>query len=232
MPHFPYFYNVMAEKFAVIGLGQFGSAICKKLSEKGAEVIAIDIDEDKVDDIKDHVAYAVQLDSTDLRALQSQNIGEMDAVVVSIGQNFEGMLLTTVKLMELGVKRLIARAQGETQRKILEKLGVTEILSPEEEVGKNVAERLMNPSMLMCVQLPDNYEIVEIAAPKNIVGRSIADIGLLPKYRLNIVTLIERIDGEPHIKGVPMPDVVIQENDELVVFGLTKDVERFIDING
>ena len=125
----------MAEKFAVIGLGQFGSAICKKLSEKGAEVIAIDIDEDKVEDIKDRVAYAVQLDSTDLRALQSQNIGEMDAVVVSIGQNFEGMLLTTVKLMELGVKRLIARAQGETQRKILEKLGVTEILSPEEEVG-------------------------------------------------------------------------------------------------
>ncbi len=222
----------MAEKFAVIGLGQFGSAICKKLSEKGAEVIAIDIDEDKVEDIKDRVAYAVQLDSTDLRALQSQNIGEMDAVVVSIGQNFEGMLLTTVKLMELGVKRLIARAQGETQRKILEKLGVTEILSPEEEVGKNVAERLMNPSMLMCVQLPDNSEIVEIAAPKNIVGRTIEDIGLLPKYRLNIVTLIERIEGEPHIKGVPMPNVIIEENDELVVFGLTKDVERFIDING
>ena len=222
----------MAEKFAVIGLGQFGSAICKKLSEKGAEVIAIDIDEDKVEDIKDRVAYAVQLDSTDLRALQSQNIGEMDAVVVSIGKNFEGMLLTTVKLMELGVKRLIARAQGETQRKILEKLGVTEILSPEEEEGKNVAERLMNPSMLMCVQLPDNYEIVEIAAPKNIVGRTIEDIGLLPKYRLNIVTLIERIEGEPHIKGVPMPNVIIEENDELVVFGLTKDVERFIDING
>ena len=221
----------MADKFAVIGLGQFGSAICKKLSEKGAEVIAIDIDEDKVEDIKEHVAYAVQLDSTDLRALQSQNISEMDAVVVSIGQNFEGMLLTTVKLMELGVKRLIARAQGETQRKILEKMGVSEILSPEEEVGKNVAERLMNPSMLMCVKLPDNYEIVEIAAPKNTIGRTIEDIGLLNKYRLNIVTLIEKIDGEPHIKGVPMPDVIIQESYELVVFGLTKDVERFIDIN-
>ncbi len=223
----------MADKFAVIGLGQFGSAICKKLSEKGAEVIAIDIDEDKVEDIKEHVAYAVQLDSTDLRALQSQNISEMDAVVVSIGQNFEGMLLTTVKLMELGVKRLIARAQGENQRKILEKMGVSEILSPEEEVGKNVAERLMNPSMLMCAASLTTGEIVEIAAPKNIVGRSIEDIGLLEQVPdLNIVTLIERINDEPHIKGVPMPDVIIQENDELVVFGLTKDVERFIDING
>ena len=112
----------MAEKFVVIGLGQFGRAICKKLSAKGAEVIAIDIDEDRVDEIKDHVSYAVQLDSTDKRALESQNISEMDAVIVSIGHNFEGMLLTTVKLLEIGVKRLVARTQGDTQRKILEKI--------------------------------------------------------------------------------------------------------------
>lgn len=223
----------MAEKFAVIGLGQFGRAICKKLSAKGAEVIAIDIDEDRVDEIKDHVSYAVQLDSTDKRALESQNISEMDAVIVSIGHNFEGMLLTTVKLLEIGVKRLVARTQGDTQRKILEKMGVTEILSPEEEVGTNVAERLMNPSMLMCMPLPDNYEIVEITAPKSVVGRTIKDLGLLSKYRLNLVTLIESSGNvELHIKGVIEDDEIIKENYVLVVFGLTQDVERFIDING
>jgi trk system potassium uptake protein TrkA len=223
----------MAEKFAVIGLGQFGRAICKKLSAKGAEVIAIDIDEDRVDEIKDHVSYAVQLDSTDKRALESQNISEMDAVIVSIGHNFEGMLLTTVKLLEIGVKRLVARTQGDTQRKILEKMGVTEILSPEEEVGINVAERLMNPSMLMCMPLPDNYEIVEITAPKSVIGRTIKDLGLLSKYRLNLVTLIESSGNvELHIKGVIEDDEIIKENYVLVVFGLTHDVERFIDING
>lgn len=223
----------MAEKFAVIGLGQFGRAICKKLSAKGAEVIAIDIDEDRVDEIKDHVSYAVQLDSTDKRALESQNISEMDAVIVSIGHNFEGMLLTTVKLLEIGVKRLVARTQGDTQRKILEKMGVTEILSPEEEVGINVAERLMNPSMLMCMPLPDNYEIVEITAPKSVVGRTIKDLGLLSKYHLNLVTLIESSGNvELHIKGVIEDDEIIKENYVLVVFGLTHDVERFIDING
>lgn len=222
----------MVEKFAVIGLGQFGRAICKKLSEKGAEVIAIDIDEDRVDEIKDNVSYAVQLDSTDKGALESQNIGDMDAVIVSIGHNFEAMLLTTVKLLEMGVKRLVARTQGETQRKILEKMGVTEILSPEEEVGINIAERLMNPSMLMCMPLPDNYEIVEITAPKSIIGRSIKDLGLVAKYRLNLVTLIESNDDkELHIKGVIEDDEIIQSNHVLVVFGQTKDVERFIDIN-
>lgn len=222
----------MVEKFAVIGLGQFGRAICKKLSEKGAEVIAIDIDEDRVDEIKDNVSYAVQLDSTDKGALESQNIGDMDAVIVSIGHNFEAMLLTTVKLLEMGVKRLVARTQGETQRKILEKMGVTEILSPEEEVGINIAERLMNPSMLMCMPLPDNYEIVEITAPKSVIGRSIKDLGLVAKYRLNLVTLIEsNNDKELHIKGVIEDDEIIQSNHVLVVFGQTKDVERFIDIN-
>ncbi|CAI8290539.1 MAG: Ktr system potassium uptake protein A [Owenweeksia sp. TMED14] len=223
----------MADKFAVIGLGQFGQAICKKLSAKGAEVIAIDIDEDRVDEIKDYVSYAVQLDSTDIRALKSQNISEMDAVIVSIGHNFEGMLLTTVKLLEIGVKRLVARTQGKTQRKILEKMGVTEILSPEEEVGINVAERLMNPSMLMCMPLPDDYEIVEITAPKSVVGRSIKDLGLLSKYSLNLVTIIESFGNvELHIKGVIEEDEIIKDNYVLVVFGLNKDVERFIDING
>ena len=222
----------MVEKFAVIGLGQFGRAICKKLSEKGAEVIAIDIDEDRVDEIKDNVSYAVQLDSTDKGALESQNIGDMDSVIVSIGHNFEAMLLTTVKLLEMGVKRLVARTQGETQRKILEKMGVTEILSPEEEVGINIAEKLMNPSMLMCMPLPDNYEIVEITAPKSVIGRSIKDLGLVAKYRLNLVTLIESNDDkELHIKGVIEDDEIIQSNHVLVVFGQTKDVERFIDIN-
>ncbi len=223
----------MADNFAVIGLGQIGYAICRNFHEMGAEVIAIDIDEDKVESIKDHVAYSVVLDSTDARALKAQNILEMDAVVVSIGQNFEGMLLTTVKLMEMGVTRIIARAQGETQRKILEKMGVKEVLSPEEEVGKNVAERLINPGMMMCVQLPDNYEIVEITAPRSIVGRTLKNIGLLEKYRLNLVTVIQKggDDEVAHIKGVPQDDMVIEDIDELVVFGKIKDVERFIDIN-
>jgi trk system potassium uptake protein TrkA len=87
--------------------------------------------------------------------------------------------------------------------------------------------------MMMCVTLPDNYEIVEIAAPRSIVGRTLKDIGLLPKYRLNLVTVIQKRDDDEvaHIKGVPQDDMVIEEIDELVVFGKVKDVERFIDIN-
>ncbi len=221
----------MADKFAVIGLGQFGSAIAKKLAEKGAEILAIDSDPDKVESIRDFVTYGVTLDATSRPALESQNIADMDAVVVSIGQNFECTMLTVVQLQSLGVKRLMARAQGETQRRILTKLGVEEILSPEEEVGKNVAERLLTPGMLMAVQLPDNYEIVEVEAPKSTVGRSLEDIGLTKKYKLSLVTLLRKTNGDHHILGVPEDDTVVEPNDLMVVFGTTKDVERFIHIN-
>ena len=212
----------MADKFAVIGLGQFGSAIAKKLAEKGAEILAIDSDPDKVESIRDFVTYGVTLDATSRPALESQNIADMDAVVVSIGQNFECTMLTVVQLQSLGVKRLMARAQGETQRRILTKLGVEEILSPEEEVGKNVAERLLTPGMLMAVQLPDNYEIVEVEAPKSTVGRSLEDIGLTKKYKLSLITLLRKTNGDHHILGVPEDDTVVEPNDLMVVFGTTK----------
>src|SRR5437773_2752568 len=146
---------MVQSKFAVIGLGRFGTAIAQTLSQRGAEVLAIDNSEEKTEEIKDDVAYAVTLDSTELKALKSQNIQNMDAVVVAIGENFEALLLTTVLLMELNVKRIIARASGKHQRMILEKLGIEEILSPENEVGIAVAERLLNPTIVTSLQLPD-----------------------------------------------------------------------------
>jgi trk system potassium uptake protein len=221
----------MNQKFAVIGLGQFGSSIARKLSLKGSEVIAIDSDEEKVESIKNDVAYAVTMDSTEKRSLEAQNIQDMDAVIVSIGANFQAMLLTTFLLQELGVKRIIARAQGITQRRILEKMGITEILQPEEEVGKNVAEQLFNPGVLMCMSLPDDYEIIEVQAPKSIARRSLDAIGLREKYHLNLVTLLRKVDNEYHIQGIPVAGTALEAEDLLVLFGKSKHIDRFIEIN-
>ncbi|WP_417609494.1 potassium channel family protein [Owenweeksia hongkongensis] len=219
-------------KFAVIGLGQFGTAIAKKLAQKGAEVMAIDNDEERVEAIKDDVSYAVTLDATDGKALKSQNILEMDAVVVAIGENFQDLLLTTFTLQELEVKRIMARVQGPSQRRILEKMGIKEILSPEDEVGNNVAESLINPNVLMSMQLPDDYQIVEVKAPKNIFDRTLEDIGLRQKYEVNLVTLLRKEeDGEKHIIGVPSADTVLQEGDVIVLFGKTSHLTRFLEIN-
>ena len=122
-------------KFAVIGLGQFGNAIARTLAIRGAEVLAIDSNEEHIEDIKEEVSYAVCMDATDIRVLRSQNVQDMDAVVVAIGEDFEALMLCVVQLMELKVKRIMARANGKHQRQILEKVGVSEILSPENDVG-------------------------------------------------------------------------------------------------
>ena len=222
------------ERFAVIGLGQFGTAIAKNLALRGAEVLAIDNSLEKVESIKDEVSYAVALDATDKKALISQNIQDMDAVVVAIGENFQGLLLCTFLLIELKVKRIITRAMGSDQRRILEKMGVTEILSPEDEVGRNVAEMLINPDVVMCVQLPDDYEIVEVKAPKEVCGRSLKDIGLREKYSLNLVTILRKnaeIDKDYHIIGVPNSSTVVEKSDIIALFGLTKNIDRFLEIN-
>ncbi|MDG1147076.1 MAG: TrkA family potassium uptake protein [Crocinitomicaceae bacterium] len=226
-------------KFAVIGVGRYGSTIARRLAEKGAQVFAFDPSEEKIESIKDEVAFAVTLDATDIRALKSQSLDEMDAAVVAIGENFEATVLTCVHLLDIGVKRVIARASGDHQRLILEKIGVKEILTPENEVAYVVREKLLNPNIVSFLQLPDDHEIAELRAPKGCVGRTIDDVGFRNKYEMTLITIKREFavvkngedSTEQHIIGVPKNDTVIKNKDTLVVFGAAKSVERFIEIN-
>lgn len=226
-------------KFAVIGVGRYGYTIAKRLAEKGAQVFAFDSDEEKIEDIKEDVAFAVTLDSTDIKALMTQNLLDMDAVVVAIGENFEATILTSVHLLDIGVKRIIARASGAHQKLILQKVGIQEILTPEDEVAHVIREKLINPSIVSFLQLPDDYEIAEIIAPKGCVGRALESIEFRNKYELTLVTIkrefdIKKKSGdciEQHVIGVPKSDTVIQERDTLVIFGTSKSLQRFMDIN-
>ncbi len=227
------------EKFAVIGVGHFGKAIALTLSKKGAEVMCIDINNEIIDSISDEVSYAVALDATDKKALISQDIKDFDAVVVSIGQNFEKRLLCAAVLLDIGVKRIICRSLGKSQRLILEKMGITEILSPEDEIAIIVAERLLNPSIVSYLQLPDDYRIAEVIAPRKIAGRTLGDIDIRDKYKLSLITIKrefqEMVDNKKcyiqHIIGVPDSKTIVQPKDNLVLFGKTRDLDRFIEIN-
>jgi trk system potassium uptake protein TrkA len=229
----------MAEKIAVIGLGQFGMAVAKKLSEKGAEVLAIDMDEDRVELVKDDVAYAVALDSTDIKALKMQNITDMDAVMLAIGENIEGLLLTTVLLLELNVKRIIARAMSDQQRMILEKIGVKEILSAEEEAANRVAEILLNPYVNTFLELPDEYQIAEVRAPRRVVKKTIGDIDLKENYNLTLIAIKRmyedfsegRRNYTEHLLLSISDNTVVQSYDSMYVIGKVLDIERFLDIN-
>ena len=226
----------MIGKYAVIGLGQFGESIARTLASSGAEVLAIDRDISRVEALKEEVAYAVALDATDAKALISQNIQDMEAVVVAIGENFECLLMASVILQDLRVKRIIARAATDQQRVILKKLGIQEILSPEETVGKTVAEMLLRPNLISFLSIADDYVIIESKVPSLIVGQTVASIGLREKYNLNLITIKKVSEEESgitkeHIIGVPQPSTKLEASDIIILMGKEPDLDRFIQVN-
>lgn len=224
-------------KFAVIGLGRFGTSIAKSLASKDHEVLAIDSNELRTESIKDDVAYAVALDSTDKKALEAQNLHLMDAVVVAIGENFEALLLTTALLQEIGVPRLISRAATPQQKLILTKIGIKEndILSPEDEVGRTVAEKLLQPNIRSYLPLPDDHEIVEITTPRKAIGKTVKFLGLREYYAINLITIKrgreEEVDGKIetvfHLIAVD-GNTQLLEHDIMFLFGKVGKIDAFV----
>jgi trk system potassium uptake protein TrkA len=222
-------------RYVVIGIGKYGSRIALEMAGRGAEVFAIDCVEERVEQVADEVAIAITMDSTDPKALRSQKLEGMDAAVVAIGENFEATVLTTLNLMDLGISRVIVRASGRDQERILRKLGVEEILAPETEFAGIVAERLMNPNLRGFLELPDDFEIAEIKAPTGCVGRTLGDIDLTNRYELRLITIRrtynEQGQDQEHLIGIPRPDTTVQETDTLVVFGTLGNVNRLLEVN-
>ncbi len=226
-------------KFAVIGLGYFGLNLALRLVEEGAEVIAVDRDEQRIDHLRDKVSYVVCMDTTDMRALQRLGLRDMDAVIVAIGENFEGSLLTTALLQEIGVKRIINRVTSPTHERLLKLMNITELVVPEAEAASQLVKRLLLKGVVGAFELSREYSIIELAAPEMFIGKTLFDLNLRNRYSLNLVT-IKRIErkrglltlGEQEVVriiGVPTPETVIEEHDILVLFGREKDIKRLYD---
>lgn len=213
------------KKVAVIGLGKFGSSVAKTISEKGAEVLAIDKDVKKIEDIKEKVAFAVAIDSREIDALRAQGIENVDIAVVCIREDFEANLLTAVNLKEIGVKRVIVRANTKTQKEILEKIGVDEVVLPDEEMGRRIAQKLLFPSLLDLIPLSPGHSIVRIESPKGFIGKRLFDLDLRKKYGINVIA-VKKNNGETTIDNIPSPEYRIEKGDILVVITPNSSLER------
>ena len=181
----------MNRKFAVIGLGDFGMSVATSLAENGSEVIAIDSDMEVIEEIKDKVTFAAKMDSTEEKGLRSLGIDKVDAVIISIGTNFEDTILTSVLLLQMGIKKVIARASSKIQEKILLKLGVHNVITPEFEIARRIATTLINDEVLDFFPLGEDYNIVQVRTPKSFVGKTLQEIDLRIRYNLNLITLKE-----------------------------------------
>lgn len=219
-------------RIAVIGLGTLGRVLVQELAQKGVEVLAIDSEMENVEAVKDIATFAVQLDATDANALRANRIERMDAVVVTIGQDFESLVLTIQELLLMGVTRVYARATTPTHRLILERLGVANIISPEEDAGRRLAQRLVNPGLLDYIELSKDYQIAEIESPTKFHGKTLAQLELIRRYRVVVVTIRRyQEDGTSKIIGVPGPDTLIEPSDTLIVLGMPTDIYRMVEQN-
>jgi trk system potassium uptake protein TrkA len=191
------------------------------LSELGQDVIGVDGDAERVQQLADTVTQAVELDATDERALRAVGIQDVDVAVVSIGENIESSLLVVTQLRELGVKTIVAKAVTPLHGRILEKLGVSRIIFPEREMAVRVAHGLVMPNVLDYIELSREFSIVDLPAPNEFVGRTLKQLELRPKYGLTLIAIKRRPTSEGAVVTniAPSADEMILQGDVLALLG-------------
>lgn len=215
----------MAKKmdYAVLGLGKFGSSIALTLSRNGCEVLAVDIVKDIVQDVSEEVTHAVQADVTDPDALNALGIRNFDVVVIGISENMQASILSTILVKEMGVPFVIAKAQNDIHKKVLEKVGADKVIFPEREIGVRIANNLISKNFLDYVELSDQHSIVEIAVLPDWIGKSLKELDLRNKYKINVMAIRKENNG---LSITPGPDDVLNEKDVIVVIGKNTELQK------
>lgn len=210
----------MAKQFIVVGLGRFGISVAETLSELGHDVLAIDKDEQIIQDIADKVTHAVQLDATDEYALRTLGVRNFDVAVVTIGSNIQSSIMVTLLLKEAGVNYIICKGQSELHKKVLLKIGADRVILPEKDMGIRVAHNLVSSNLVDLIELSEDYQIIEMKSPKSWVGKTLKQLDIRANYGITILAVREKDD----INISPTADVVIPPGSVIVAVGSNEDL--------
>ena len=224
-------------KFAVIGLGKFGFNVATTLFENGAEVVAIDNNLALVDEISGRVSVAINMNSTDEKSLKMNRIQDVDVVILAIGNSIENSVLTAVILKKLGISNIFAKVDSKVHARILELLGIQNIIFPEEQVAKQLANSLLSSSVLEYIDLSSGHSVVELVVPESWVGKSLQELALPTEKGINIIAIkytAQNVteDGEniivKKINDMPGANDIIHDNDVLVLIGPKSKINDLI----
>ncbi len=210
------------DNVVVIGLGRFGGAVAESLINLGHEVLGIDSDGHIVQDWGDRLTHVVQADATDTDAMRQLGVQDFSRAVVGIGTNLETSVLTVLTLSEIGVTEVWAKATSIKHGKILSQVGARHVIYPESEMGERVAH-LITGRMLDYIEFDDGFAIAKVHAPREAVGRTLADIGLRSKWGVTVVGV--KLPGQDFTYATP--DTVVPQGCLLIVAGNTTKVEKF-----
>jgi trk system potassium uptake protein TrkA len=226
-------------QFVVIGLGRFGSSVAVTLGGKKADILAIDMNSQRTQEVADFVTQAVCLDATDEKALKSVGIEHMDVAIVSTGSNLEASILITLLLKEIGVREIIAKALNNDHAKVLKKVGAGKVVFPERDMGERLANTLASPGVLEQVSISEDSSIIEIVCPKEFLGKSLRKANLRAAYGVNVIAIKKKLEVmtkfgekktlEEKVDFSPNPDELLKEDDILVVIGKNSNLDRLKD---
>jgi trk system potassium uptake protein TrkA len=211
----------MKKQFIVIGLGRFGYSVVKTLVDANADVLAIDIDEEKVDDVSEFATHAVAVDATDETALKALGLRNFDVAVVCVG-DIQSSVLITLICKELGVKYVLVKAKDELHAKVLNKIGADKIIFPERDTGIRVANNLLASNIIDFIEIFKNYGMLEISVPSDWVGKSLIELNIRKNFNLNIIAIKHGND----INVNPAADDKLLEGDVIIVIGSEGDMNK------
>lgn len=206
--------------FVIIGCGRFGESVAKSLYAKGHDVMAIDIDPERVQEISEYVTHAIEADAMEETSLKTLGIRNFDVAVVSIGSDIQASILTTLIVKELGVKQVVAKAQNDIHAKVLYKIGADRVVFPERDMGVRVAHNLVTHNILDYIELDPNYSVVEITALKEWEGKQLQELQLPTEYGVNIMAIKSGED----INISPLAEDVIRRGDIVIGIGSTETI--------
>ena len=213
----------MNKQFAVLGLGSFGWSVAVTLENMGCDVIAVDNNYEKVQEISDLVSYAVKADVSEPEALKSLGSRNLDGVVIAVSENFEASVMAAMLCKEMGIPKVLVKALNRLQGAILERVGADSVVYPESDMGSRVAKNLAATEFTDWISLSSEYSMVETAVPSGWAGKSLAELKVRERYGINVVGLIQgeevAVALDPH---KPLP-----ENGILILVGANKVLEKF-----
>ena len=208
--------------YAVIGLGRFGEDLAIMLAESGKEVIVADRDENKIKEMRQYTEYAFVVENLNKETLKEMGIQNCDVAIICIGEQVDISILTTMSVLELGVPRVISNALSAEQGAVLEKLGA-EVVYPERDMAVRLGKKLLSGQLIDYVALLHDVEIRQIQVPESLNGKTVEEIELRQKFRLNIIA-IENISGT---NTEVIPENVLKKDDIIVVIGKIKNINSF-----
>lgn len=224
-------------KYIIFGLGNFGASLAEKLTQQGNEVIGIDNDMDKVDYLKEKISHTICMDATDEFTVSGLPLKDTDIIVVAIGEDQGANIMVTALLKNMQVKRLISRAINSLHEKVLKAIGVDEIVHPEEETAERWAKKLCLSGLVDSFELGDEYSIVEVNVPEELIGKRIKEVSFRKNYNLLVLTTMKKSEVKVSVgksqnvlkvQGVASPELLLERDDILVVYGANRDISKLL----